>query len=122
MGVVMLYFSFANITSYPQYSQSVLLRKGDSKVPRVDIEGWMLLILAATTPLIAVTLGDNILSWSHPIEILLLISGPIFICLFVLFEARLAIDPVINMKLVFEIRYLVVLLQVFGVISIFNAV
>lgn len=118
----MLYISFTIIKSYPQYLQSVLLNKGDSKVPRLDIAGWLLLIVAVTIPLIALTLGDNYLPWTHPVEILLLISGPILIGCFVFFEARIATDPVINMTPVFEVEYLKVLLQVFGVISTFNMV
>lgn len=88
----------------------------------MDVEGWVLLILAVTVPLIAFTLGDNILPWAHPMEILLLILAPICIVLFVYFEAKVATHPIINMTPVFKIRYLTVLLQVFGVIFIFNAV
>ncbi|KAM5343254.1 hypothetical protein ACJ41O_014220 [Fusarium nematophilum] len=122
VGLCILYFSFARISSRPEYSESMLLDKGDSQLPRIDIEGWLLLILAVTIPLISLTLGDNFLSWTHPVEITLLISGPAFICLFILFETKAAVNPIMNMKPVFEPEYLRVLFQVFGVISILNSI
>lgn len=118
----MLFFSFAKVSSYPQHSQSILLKKGDSHVPRIDIEGWVLLILAVTLPLISVALGDNYLDWTHPVEILLLICSPVFWCLFILFEAKAAKAPIINMTPIFKVEYLRVLFQVFFVISILNSV
>ncbi|KAK3328690.1 major facilitator superfamily domain-containing protein [Cercophora scortea] len=122
LGLVVLSFSFANIKSHPQHAQSVLAKKGDSRVPRIDVEGWLLLVLAVCTPLIALTLGDNFLDWTHPIEILLLVSSPIFMFLFVLFESKAAKAPMFDMKPIFKIPYLRVLLQVFFVISIFNSI
>ncbi|OTB09300.1 hypothetical protein M426DRAFT_77416 [Hypoxylon sp. CI-4A] len=122
VGLCILWFSFAKIKSYSQYSESILLDCGDSQVPRIDIEGWFLLFLGITIPLISLTLGDNLLSWAHPIEILLLVCGPIFICLFVLFEAKVATTPIVNMKPILKTEYLRVLFQVFGVISILNAI
>lgn len=91
-------------------------------MPRVYIEGWLLLILAVTTPLIAVTLRDNILDWTRPVEIRLHICGPIFISSFVDFEAKIATASTMNMTPIFETEYLRVLSQVFGVISIFNSI
>ncbi|KAK3686251.1 hypothetical protein B0T22DRAFT_383000 [Podospora appendiculata] len=122
IGLVVLYFSFANIRSHPKHAQSVLAKKGDSRLPRIDMEGWLLLVLAVCTPLIALTLGDNFLDWTHPIEMLLLASGPIFMVSFVLFELKAAKAPMFDMKPIFKIPYLRVLLQVFFVISIFNSV
>lgn len=122
IGVGIQYFSFKSTSSHPQHSQSALFKKGDLKVPRIDIEGWVLLVLAVTIPLIALTLGDNLLGWAHPIEIILLVCGPVFMCCFVLFEAKAAIAPIMNMSPIFKIEYLRVLFQVFGVISILNMV
>jgi hypothetical protein len=117
-----LFVSFAKINASQQYSQSILLKSGDSKVPRIDVEGWILLVLAITVPLISVAIGDNYLSWTHPAEILLLICGPVFWCLFILFETNKAKAPIINMAPVFRIEYLRVLFQVFFVISTLNSV
>lgn len=100
----------------------MLLKKGDSQVPRIDIEGWFLLILAVTVPLVAVTLGDNILDWTHPVEILLLICGPVLMTCFVVFEARAAAAPILNMVPILKIGYIRVICQVFGVISVLNSV
>jgi hypothetical protein len=74
------------------------------------------------TPLLALTLGDNLLAWSQPLEVALLVSAPILMSSFVYFEAKVAINPVINMTPIFKIEYLKVLIQVFGVISTFNIV
>ncbi|KAI0597495.1 major facilitator superfamily domain-containing protein [Biscogniauxia sp. FL1348] len=124
MGLALswMYISFGKLSSYPKYSQSALLKEGDSQLPRIDIEGWILLILAVTIPLIAVTLGDNMIDWMHPTEIALLICGPIFMLLFVGFEAKVAAAPIIDMTPVFKIDYLRVLFQVFFVISIVNSI
>ncbi|KAK3290239.1 uncharacterized protein B0H64DRAFT_332420 [Chaetomium fimeti] len=122
IGLVVLHFSFLRLRSRPEHSHSMLLNEGDSKVPRIDLGGWVLLSLAVIVPLIALTLGDNLISWDHPLEISLLICGPILIASFVLFEAKAAAVPIINMTPVFKMEYLVVLFQVFGVISILNSV
>jgi hypothetical protein len=122
VGIVVLYVSFWRISSNPVHAASSLLRQGDAKMPRVDVEGWILLFLAATVPLVALTVGDNLLAWTHPIELLLLISGPILVCAFVLFEARVAVAPIVDMTPVFNVQYLQVLFQVFGVITIYNSV
>lgn len=122
LAVVLLYIAFYFISSSPKHNQSSLLRKGTSQIPRLDIEGWVLLVLAVFIPLFAVTLGDNVLSWTHPIEILLLVLSPILICSFIWYETRAARDPIVDMTPVSKIQYLAALLQVFGVIFIFNAV
>lgn len=118
----MLYFSFEKFKSHPYSSRLSFLSSGDSNVPRLDVFGWLLLVLAVTTPLLALTLGDNLLAWSHPLEITLLVSAPILMGSFVYFETKVATNPVINMTPIFKIEYLKVLLQVFGVISTFNIV
>jgi UDP-N-acetylmuramyl pentapeptide phosphotransferase/UDP-N-acetylglucosamine-1-phosphate transferase len=122
IGIGVLYVSFWRIGSNPAHAASSLLRNGDAKMPRVDVEGWILLFLAATVPLVALTLGDDLLAWTHPIELLLLISGPILVCAFVLFEAKVAAAPIVDMTPVFNVQYLRVLFQVFGVITIYNSV
>ncbi|KAH6855478.1 major facilitator superfamily domain-containing protein [Chaetomium sp. MPI-CAGE-AT-0009] len=122
IGLIVLHFSFTHLRSRPEHSHSMLLKEGDSKVPRIDLGGWVLLSLAVIVPLIALTLGDNLVSWNHPLEISLLICGPILMVLFVLFEAKSAAVPIINMTPIFKIQYLVVLFQVFGVISILNSI
>ncbi|KAF3768122.1 hypothetical protein M406DRAFT_254562 [Cryphonectria parasitica EP155] len=122
VGIGLVLFSFAVISSRPEYSHSPLLEKGHSRMPRIDLEGWVLLLLAVAIPLVAVTLGDNFLDWAHPIEITLLICSPLFISFFVLFEAKVARVPIVNMQPVFEAKYLRVLFQVFGVIMILNSV
>ncbi|KAH6628910.1 major facilitator superfamily domain-containing protein [Chaetomium tenue] len=122
IALVVLHFSFAKLSSRPEHSHSLLLKEGDSKLPPVDLGGWVLLTLAVIVPLIALTLGDNLLDWVHPLELSLLICGPILIALFVLFEAKTSTVPIINMTPIFKVDYLVVLFQVFGVISILNSV
>ena len=91
-------------------------------MPRVDVEGWALLIMAVTIPFIALSLGDNSISWTNPLEILLLISAPIFTCIFMLYEAKVAMNPIIDMTPIFNVQYVRVLLEVFSVFFIFNAV
>jgi len=118
----MLYFSFEKFKPHPYGSRLSFLSSGDPNVPRLDVFGWLLLVLAVTTPLIALTLGDNLLPWSHTLEIMLLVSAPLLMGGFVYFEAKVATNPVINMTPIFRIEYLKVLLQVFGVISTFNIV
>ncbi|KAJ3541800.1 hypothetical protein NM208_g2435 [Fusarium decemcellulare] len=122
LGLCILYASFAKISSYPEYWDSLLLKEGNTKLPRIDIKGWFLLILAVTVPLIALTLGDNFFDWTHPAEICLLVAGPVLICAFVLFEARASTNPIMNMAPIFQPRYLRVLFQVFGVILILNSI
>ncbi|KAK0660077.1 major facilitator superfamily domain-containing protein [Cercophora samala] len=123
-GVGVLQWSFKTVARHPQYSQSILLKQGDpSQLPsRADVEGWLLLILAVTTPLIAFTLGDNLLRWTDPLEVALLILGPIFMVAFVVYEFKIAPYPVIDMTPICSIKYLRVLFQVFGVISILNSI
>lgn len=121
-GIGVVLFSFAAISTKPEYAQSFLFRSGEPRTARIDFEGWILLVLAVTIPLIAVTLGDNFLPWAHPVEILLLILGPLFICLFVLYESKVAAIAIIDMRPIFDVRYLRVLLQVLGVIMIINCV
>jgi hypothetical protein len=101
---------------------SPLLKKGNPEVPRVDVEGWLLLIIAITPPFIALSLGDNALGWTNPLQILLLVSGPVFLTGFVIYEAHIAVDPIIDMTPFFSLRYTGTLLEVFGVFFIFNAV
>ncbi|KAF4470348.1 MFS general substrate transporter [Fusarium albosuccineum] len=122
LGLCILCASFAKISSYPEYSDSILLKEGNSKLPRIDIEGWLLLLLAVTVPLIALTLADNFFDWTHPTEMCLLVAGPILICVFVLFETRAATNPIMNMAPIFKPQYLRVLFQVFGVILILNSI
>lgn len=122
LGLFLVYLAFHRIRARPQHSQSPLLDTGTSRVPRVDIEGWALQFLALTIPFIALSLGDNTLNWTSPLEILLLLSVPVLLALFVLYETKVAVEPVINMEPLFKIQYLRVLLQVFGVALVFNAV
>lgn len=91
-------------------------------MPRIDFEGWMLLLFAVTVPLVSVTLGGNFIDWASPAEVVLLVCSPLFVCLFVLFEAKIARVPMVDMSPVFRTRYLQVLFQVFGVIMILNCV
>ena len=122
IGFVVLYVSFARLSSYPEFSESMLLKCGDSDSPGVDIVGWMLLVLAVAVPIISLTLGDNFLEWSNPVEIALLISGPIFVFLFIGFESKFTTTPVLDMKPVFHPGFLRVLVQVFGYTFILNSV
>ncbi|KAK4174902.1 major facilitator superfamily domain-containing protein [Triangularia setosa] len=103
---------------------STLLKQGNpSQLPsRVDVEGFMLLNLAVTTPLIAFTLEDNLLRWTNSVEVTLLILGPLLMVVFVAYEAKLAASPILDMTPIFNIQYLRVLFQVFGVISILNSI
>ncbi|KAJ5586223.1 major facilitator superfamily domain-containing protein [Penicillium hetheringtonii] len=55
IGFVVLYISFARLSSYPEFSESMLLK-------------------CVAVPIISLTLGDNFLEWSSPVEIELLIS------------------------------------------------
>ncbi|KAK4674169.1 hypothetical protein QC763_118045 [Podospora pseudopauciseta] len=123
-GVVVLHWSFKKIACHARYSQSTLLKHGDpSQLPsHADGGGWLLLILAVTTPLVAFTLGDNILRWTDPLEVALLILGPLFMVMFVVYELKIASFPVIDMTPIFTKKYLSVLFQVFGVISILNSI
>lgn len=91
-------------------------------MPRIDFEGCMLLILAVIVPLTSVTLGGNFIDWASPAEVVLLACSPLFVCLFVLYEANIARVPIVDMRPVFRARYLQVLFQVFGVIMILNCV
>ena len=117
-----MYFVFAKIRSIPQFSGSPLLKKGNPEVPRVDVEGWLLLIIAITPPFIALSMGDNALGWTNPLQILLLVSGPVILTGFVFYEAHIAVDPIIDMTPFFSLRYTGTLIEVFGVFFIFNAV
>lgn len=122
MGFGLVLFSFKAISAKPQYAGCTLLQKGNSRIPRIDFEGWLLLLLAVTVPLITVTLGDNFLDWSSPMEIVLMVCSPLFICLFVLYETQAARTPIVDMTPIFKAAYLRVLFQVFGVIMILNCV
>lgn len=121
-ALILLFWSFTRLKSDPQHAHSILLRKGDLKVPRIDVEGWILLVLAIAVPLVAFTLADNVLAWSNPFEIALLAVAPAVVFSFVFFEAKVASTPVVDMTPIFNLRYLSVLFQEFLVMSILNSV
>lgn len=122
LGLGLVYVAFAKIRASPQFSDSPLLKKGISEVPRVDIEGWLLLIVGIALPFIALSLGDDTLSWNNPLQIIFLVSGPLFMAGFVTYEVKVAVDPIIDMTPFLSMRYTGVLLEVFGVFFVFNAV
>jgi len=51
-----------------------------------------------------------------------LISAPVFTGIFMLYEAKVAINPIIDMTPIFNVQYVRVLLEVFSVFLIFNAI
>lgn len=122
IGIGLVLFAFKAISAKSKFAGLSLLKRGDSRIPRIDFEGCMLLVLAVTVPLLSVTLGGNFIDWASPAEVVLLACSPLFVCLFVLYEAKIARVPIVDMRPVFRVRYLQVLFQVFGVIMILNCV
>ncbi|KAL1921368.1 uncharacterized protein VTP21DRAFT_11084 [Calcarisporiella thermophila] len=79
--------------------------KGDfkSKIKRIDFIGSFTLSVAVILLLLAFSLGGNNLAWSSPTIIVQLVVGFAAILVFLPVEAKLAVDPIIPLRL-FRIR------------------
>ncbi|KLU84721.1 hypothetical protein MAPG_03760 [Magnaporthiopsis poae ATCC 64411] len=86
-----------------------------------DALGAVTLLLAVVTPLMAISLGGEILSWTHPLEIILLCISPILLALFCWVESKAAL-PIIPMGLVSNGNALTVIVSAAGVVFAYNSV
>ncbi|KAL1921809.1 uncharacterized protein VTP21DRAFT_10451 [Calcarisporiella thermophila] len=79
--------------------------KGDfkSKIKRIDYLGSFTLGAAVILILLAISLGGNQLAWNSPTIIVLFVVGFVALLAFLPVEAKLALDPVIPLRL-FRIR------------------
>lgn len=71
----------------------------DAAWKRVDFSGAALLTLALVLFLLGVNTGGNQLPWSHPLVVTVLPLSALCLALFVYVEDRLAIEPIIPVRL-----------------------
>jgi hypothetical protein len=121
-ALLVLIITFSWAKSFARYSDSTLLKRGDFKVPRIDIEGWILLVLTVVAPLVAFSFADNNFTWSSPWVVVLLVGSPLVLVAFICYEAKFATSPIVDMTPMFSPRYLTVLVLEFLAIAILNAV
>lgn len=85
-----------------------------------DALGAVTLLLAVVTPLMAISLGGEILPWTHPLEVALLCISPIFLTLFCWVESKAAL-PIIPMGLISNGSTLTVIAAAAGVVFAYNS-
>lgn len=88
----------------------------------VDFLGAISLFVAIATPLFAINLGGNILSWSHPIEIFLFFFTPFALGLFYFIETKVAVFPIIPSRFIKMASVIAVVACAFPVVFAFNQV
>ena len=89
---------------------------------KIDLLGSISLFIAVATPLFAINIGGNILSWTHPLEILLLCLTPLGIGLFYYVESRHASFPIIPTTFIRMGSVVAVIFCTFPVVFAFNQV
>lgn len=92
IGVIALYFTLR----MPRPTQP----KSDHAIKRFDFLGCILILLSVATPILAMNLGGDILPWSHPLEILLILLTPLFLLLFYFEQTRLAPSTIVPIRFV----------------------
>ncbi|EJT75486.1 hypothetical protein GGTG_05419 [Gaeumannomyces tritici R3-111a-1] len=80
-----------------------------------DALGAVTLLVAIVAPLMAISLGGEMLPWTHPLEMALLCISPLFLALFCWVESRAAL-PIIPMGLLRNKNALMVIAAAAGVI------
>lgn len=91
------------LPSHSHAYQPQVQQKGQpSKLRRIDFIGAILLALTNVTLLGALSLGGQSLPWSNPIVISLLIASPIIGTSFVLYELKVALEPILPPLLMIE--------------------
>ncbi|KAL8404883.1 hypothetical protein RB594_009678 [Gaeumannomyces avenae] len=86
-----------------------------------DALGAVTLLVAIVAPLMAISLGGEMLPWTHPLEMALLCISPLFLALFCWVESRAAL-PIIPMGLLRNKNALMVIAAAAGVVFAYNSV
>ena len=89
---------------------------------KIDLLGSISLFIAVATPLFAISIGGNILPWTHPLEILLLCLTPLGIGLFYYVESIHASFPIIPTRFIRMGSVVAVICCAFPVVFAFNQV
>ncbi|CAG8902564.1 unnamed protein product [Penicillium egyptiacum] len=92
MGYIVLKFPSRNTESSPD-------RQTQGIWHQIDVLGACLLILALSAQLVGLSLGGNILPWTHMWVILPLVSSVILLAAFVAVEAKTTAAPLIPLKM-----------------------
>lgn len=92
MGYVVLKFPARNTDSSPDGQKRGIWHQ-------IDVLGACLLILALSAQLVGLSLGGNILPWTHLWVILPLLSSVVFLVAFVIVEAKTTAAPLIPLKM-----------------------
>lgn len=66
---------------------------------RIDFTGTALLIATLVLFLVGITSGGNIVSWTHPLVLSSLPVSVVLLCAFVVFEEKVATEPVLPARL-----------------------
>lgn len=118
-----LYFSFRLVRNRPNGAGAPGLPAAiHPTFSQLDVTGGIFLVACIAVPLFALTLGDNVMPWNHPAEIILLVAAPLLIGAFIYFEAKFPERPIIPVKHLKDLSVVKVLVCVFGVVFSFNAI
>ena len=72
---------------------------GESRLKRVDFLGSFTLVATLISLLLGLNSGGNIVPWSHPLVLTTLPLSAVLLVVFVLVEAKYAIEPIIPVRL-----------------------
>lgn len=86
-----------------------------------DFLGAICLVLAVVAPLLAISVGGEMLPWDHPLEIAILCLSPMFFGLFYWVESR-AKSPIIPTRFLRNRDALMVFASAVGVVFAYNTV
>ncbi|KAL8345519.1 hypothetical protein RB601_005530 [Gaeumannomyces tritici] len=86
-----------------------------------DALGAVTLLVAIVAPLMAISLGGEMLPWTHPLEMALLCISPLFLALFCWVESRAAL-PIIPMGLLRNKNALMVIAAAAGVAFAYSVI
>lgn len=88
--------------SYPSHQKakvSCSSNRSDSSTSRIDFLGSFLLVGMMISLLLGVTAGGNIVPWSHPLVFTTLPLAGALLCGFVYVEQKIAVEPILNLRI-----------------------
>ncbi|KAJ5594959.1 uncharacterized protein N7459_001167 [Penicillium hispanicum] len=74
----------------------------EAKIKRVDFLGAITLVLALVTLLLGLNTGGNQVPWTHPLVLTSLPLSVVFLGLFIYVETRVALEPIVPVKLLLD--------------------
>ncbi|KAJ5190033.1 Major facilitator superfamily domain general substrate transporter [Penicillium cf. griseofulvum] len=92
MGYIVLRFPPRNVESSPDGQTKGIWQQ-------IDLLGACLLILALSAQLVGLSLGGNVLPWTHIWVVLPLVSSVVLLATFVVVEAKITAAPLIPLKM-----------------------